>query len=175
MQYINIIIQQVSKVFFYRCVVEEMPQKSGENLVQLGEDEYSRKVSVSVADEGETAIVVSMVGLNKFDEVETDTKTQTFVLTSEDNSQTLTWSTAVEAREVELALPCDTSLGSSNCLVKTELEISDEPVSDCINDSKGVESSEEECANEFSITNNSSNGSSDTGVHQQQLHGNFSL
>ncbi|PON31524.1 TNF receptor-associated factor [Parasponia andersonii] len=128
-----------------RCVVDEVPLKPDKNLEQgsnhrstsengniecEAEGTYSKKVSISVADAGETAIVVSMVGGNKSAEeleenilptveVDKDLKTQTFMLTSEDNSKKLTETSGktstsqpiLKEQELELFLSCDTSLG----------------------------------------------------------------
>lgn len=141
-----------------RCIVDEVPPKPDGSLEQpssnpsglgnanresLSEDTYSRKVSISVADSGETAIVVSMVGGNKLTEepqesvmptheVDKDFKTQTFVLTSEESSHKLTTSSEeksitqpiLKARELELSLSCDASISfPSSCSVKREVLI----------------------------------------------------
>ena len=166
-------------IFSSRCVVDEVPQKLDENLEQgsnhpsssenvnresVTEDNYSKKVSISVADTGETAIVVSMVGGNKSAdepgenilprvEVDKDLKTHTFMLTSEDNSQKLTapsreTSTTqppiLKARELELSLSYDTSEHNSF---------------------GGIKSSLGELAEESHISNTHLDNNSDMGLH----------
>lgn len=169
-----------------RCVVDEVPRKPDENLEQgsnhssssenanrecVAEDSYSNKVSISVADPGETAIVVSMVGGNKSAEeprenirptveVDEDLKTHTFMLTSEDNSQKLTVSSRetsttqpfLKAQELELSLSCDTSL-SVDKSINEHISFGD------INSLSG------ELAEESHISKNLSSNNSDMGLH----------
>ncbi|XP_050379027.1 uncharacterized protein At4g10930 isoform X2 [Argentina anserina] len=97
-----------------RCVAGDMPQNSDagsvqrsnsqcdlENRESLTEDTFSRKVSVSSVDTGDTAVVVSMV---------TDSGMITVKL---------------EAQELELSLSCDTSFSlPSNALAHKQLRSS---------------------------------------------------
>ncbi|KAF4351075.1 hypothetical protein F8388_013180 [Cannabis sativa] len=133
-----------------RCIVDEVSPKPDDNLEHgsnypcssenantecAAGDTYSKKVSISVADAGETAIVVSMVGDGKLAEepreiiqpkieVDEELVTQTFILTSEDDSQKLTASSmeistthpTLKARELELSLSCDISLNADKSL-----------------------------------------------------------
>ncbi|XP_062074592.1 uncharacterized protein At4g10930 isoform X2 [Humulus lupulus] len=169
-----------------RCVVDEVPLKPDDNLEQgynypyssenantecTAGDTYSKKVSISVADAGETAIVVSMVGGSKLTEeprdnilptveVDKDLVTQTFILTSVDDSRKLTASSmeisttqqSLKARELELSLSCDISLN----------------VDKSTNEHSGFggnKSSSVELAEESHISNNLSDNSSGMGLH----------
>jgi hypothetical protein len=108
------------------------------------EDAFSGKVSVSVADAGETAVVVSIVGENQWTsrpnenflsavKVEKDFNTETFLSTSDASShevETPSTEKAIiqsifEGKELELSLSRDTSfILPSNSLVLSELKTS---------------------------------------------------
>ena len=174
--------QQPDRNLVQNYITPDGPQNA--NKEQLAEDTYARKVSISVADSGETAIVVSMVEGNKLTEEPLDNnlsaveigkelKTQTFMLTSEDNSQKLTTPSEersvskpiLKTRELELSLSCETCHSfSSHCLVKRELITSASP----INDYSGSNSSKislGEVANTSHIGKNLfDSGSSDMGL-----------
>ncbi|KAL5552287.1 hypothetical protein UlMin_002463 [Ulmus minor] len=180
-----------------RCVVDEIPQKPSGNLVHSGkpsgfedynqesfaEVTYDGKVSVSVADAGETALVVSMVGGNKFSEeprenilptieVDKDLKTKTLALMSGDNSQEEEATSmeksitqpVLEAQELELSLSHDKSSSfPSNCLVN-ELNIS--AIAKSVNELcsfDGVKNSSVKLFNESHVSNIPSDGNFDMG------------
>ncbi|KAM0978991.1 hypothetical protein ACFX13_015180 [Malus domestica] len=134
-----------------RCVADEMTKKSDADSVQrsnrqygpenangkpIAEDNLSRKVSVSVADSGETAIVVSMVGENHWfggpsesvlptGEVGKDPETKELVLSS-DNIHKLRKPSpertinqpVIVAQQLKLSLSSDTSGLPSNSLAQ---------------------------------------------------------
>lgn len=139
--------------FFCRCLVDEMPQNSDAGSVQrsngrfdlenvnnesLNEESFSRKVSVSVVDTGDTAVVVSMVGDSSESilptlEVGKDLETESLVSASEDGhndshkvekfsgEKTI----KLETQELELSLSCDTSFSvPSNALAHKQLRTS---------------------------------------------------
>lgn len=164
------------------------------------EDTYSRKVSISVADAGETALVVSMVGGRKLTEepnvdipsivqVDKELKTKTFILTSEDNSQKVATpfrenskpQLVIGAQELELSLSCDTSSSfPSNCLTHSEVKTSDNEQMDRQGSPDGIKSSLGNIVNESHISNTLYDNNSDMGVHLglsvgSFLSGNFNI
>lgn len=174
-----------------------MPQKPDGNIEQRPsgpenfnedcsvEDIYSRKVSISVADAGETALVVSMVGGSKLTEelsdnipstiqVDKELKTKTFILASEDNSQTVATPSrehskpqqVMGAQELELSLSCDTSSSfPSNCLTCSEVKTNADEQMDWIRSFDCVKSSLGNVVNESHISNTLSDNNSGMGVH----------
>ncbi|XP_062026252.1 uncharacterized protein At4g10930 [Rosa rugosa] len=130
-----------------RCVVGEMPQNSDvgsiqrsngqydlENSDSLTEDTFSRKVSVSSVDTGDTAVVVSMVGDSGQSilpnvEVGKGFETESLVSASEDRHESEIPSGVktikLEAQELELSLSCDTSFSlPSNALAHKQVKSS---------------------------------------------------
>ncbi|XP_048320341.2 uncharacterized protein At4g10930 isoform X1 [Ziziphus jujuba] len=180
-----------------RCIVDEVPQKPDGNIEQRPsgpenfnedcsvEDIYSRKVSISVADAGETALVVSMVGGSKLTEelsdnipstiqVDKELKTKTFILASEDNSQTVATPSrehskpqqVMGAQELELSLSCDTSSSfPSNCLTCSEVKTNADEQMDWHRSFDCVKSSLGNVVNESHISNTLSDNNSGMGVH----------
>lgn len=143
-------------------------------------DTYSRKVSVSVADAGETAVVVSVVGGSKLAEessgrimsthqVDKELKTKTLLLTSEDDNETVATPSressitqpVLEAQELNLSLSCSSTGFPSNCLTHKEIKTSaDEPMEkhrsfDDIKNSSGNLSNESHNNNNQSDSNSS--------------------
>lgn len=134
--------------FFCRCLVDEMPQNSDAGSIQrsngqfdlenvnnesLNEETFSRKVSVSVVDTGDTAVVVSVVGDSTESilptlEVGKDLETESLVSASEDSHKVEKISgektIKLEAQELELSLSCDTSSLPSNALAHKQLRTS---------------------------------------------------
>lgn len=125
--------------FCPRCIVDKLPQKSDVTSIQrpnnqcgpenadsecLVEAAFSGKVSVSVADTGDTAVVVSMVGGNQSTEAlsrnflsapEADKdQVETSISNSDVNNSKVETSSNnkpnQEAPRLELSLSCDTSL-----------------------------------------------------------------
>ncbi|KAF3448723.1 hypothetical protein FNV43_RR09436 [Rhamnella rubrinervis] len=176
-----------------RCVVDEMPQKpdgnvSGPENVNRdcsAEDTYSRKVSISVADTGETAVVVSMVGGSKLTgepserilstlPVDEEVKTKTYVLTSEGNNQTVATPSressitqpVLEAQELELSLSCDSSFSfPSNCLTHWEIKTSADETMDEHRRFGDIKNSLGNLSNESHNNNNLSEINSNVGLH----------
>lgn len=104
------------------------------NNESLNEETFSRKVSVSVVDTGDTAVVVSMVGDSSESilptlEVGKDLETETLVSASEDSHKVEKFSgektIKLETQELELSLSCDTSFSlPSNALAHKQLRTS---------------------------------------------------
>ncbi|KAJ0106239.1 hypothetical protein Patl1_17505 [Pistacia atlantica] len=181
-----------------RCTVDE-PQKSAVNLTQstnsqcgpesaegecLAEAAFSRKVSVSVADAGETAIVVSTVGGNQCTEepneysqlmleVDKGLRSETFI--NDGNGpkadsplgKRTDIPTVLEMQELELSLLHGTSSSlPSNSLGHTELKIScsDEKVNEqCSSD--GVKISLSKSFNEIYTGRKLFESESSIGLH----------
>ncbi|KAK9274810.1 hypothetical protein L1049_022062 [Liquidambar formosana] len=184
-----------------RCVVDKMPQKSDVTSIQspsnqcgpenadsecLVEADFSRKVSVSVADAGETAVVVSMVGGNQWTEVPSknflstpevgkDLKIETFILSSDADSpkvETLSNSRTniqpnLEAQGLELSLSHDTSFSlPSTSLVLSEVKTNG--ADKAMNEQSGFDGfsiSSRNSFGEFNIKNSLSEGGSSIGLH----------
>ncbi|XP_068305155.1 uncharacterized protein At4g10930-like [Pyrus communis] len=139
-----------------RCLVDEMTKKSDAGSVQRSnkqygpenpngepeaEDNLSRKVSVSVADSGETAVVVSMAGENHgygkpsesilpTGEVGKDLKSKELVLSTDDSHklEKPSWERNInqpvlEAQQLKLSLSSDTSSLPSNSLAPKQMFI----------------------------------------------------
>lgn len=104
------------------------------NNESLNEETFSRKVSVSGVDTGDTAVVVSMVGDSSESilptiEVDKDLETEPLVSASEDSHKLEKFSgektIKLETQELELSLSCDTSLSlPSNALALKQLRTS---------------------------------------------------
>lgn len=140
-------------------------------------DTYSRKVSISVADAGETAVVVSMVGGSKLTgepserilstlPVDEEVKTKTFILTSEENNQTVATPSressitqpVLEAQELELSLSCDSSFSfPSNCLTHRESKTNADETMDEHRRFGDIKNSSGNLSNESHNNNNNSN------------------
>ncbi|CAL9030432.1 unnamed protein product [Prunus brigantina] len=170
-----------------RCVVDEIPKKSDTDSVQrsnsqygpenanresLDEDNISGKVSVAVADSGETAVVVSMVGENQriaepskrvlpTVEVGKDLESETLVLASEDShklarptkERTIT-QPVLGAQALELSLSCDTSNVPSNSLAQqfrmsTDGSTNELSSFDCIGNPSGKSFNESHISNKL--------------------------
>lgn len=123
-----------------KAAVECSPDSS--NSECHAKDSFSGKVSVSIADTGETAVVISMVDRNKWVpaksekgllplEVDGDLLTESCNLMSDTNSQLpgtekTTMSPVMEGEELELSLSHDMSCNlTSKSLVHNDLKKSD--------------------------------------------------
>ncbi|KAM2271118.1 hypothetical protein ACFXTI_038486 [Malus domestica] len=181
-----------------RCVVDEMTKKSDAGSVQRSnkqygpenangepeaEDNLSRKVSVSVADSGETAVVVSMAGENRgygkpsesilpAGEVGKDLKSKELVL-STDNSHKLekpSWERNInqpvlEAQQLKLSLSSDTSSLPSNSLAPKQLRMSTDGSTNEPSSFDGITNASGKTFDESQISNKQSDNDSNVGLH----------
>lgn len=181
-----------------RCVVNELSNIQDGNLLQkhnkpsspedvntlcYTEDSYSKKVSVTVADDGETALVVSMVGENKLTEelgenpppdLEVDGDLKSNMYSLEDNSQKVEYpllkesstQSMSEAQELKLTMSCETSSSfPSNGLFQRELIMgADQPMNEHDN-SDGTQSSSGKLSSETQIASDQCNINSNMGLH----------
>ncbi|KAF5460535.1 hypothetical protein F2P56_020399 [Juglans regia] len=180
-----------------RCV----PQESGVVLTQrpnnergpedancesFVEDAFAGKVSISVADAGETAVVISMVGENQWTgepnesflstvKVEQDLKTETVISSSDAIShkvETPSMEKTIiqpifEAKELELSLSHDPSFSlTSNSLVISELKTSSAVKAMKEQSSfHGIENTSRKLTSESCIGNRQSEDESTIGLH----------
>jgi len=163
------------------------------------EDAFSGKLSVSVADAGETAVVVSIVGENQWTakpnenflstvKVEKDLKTETFISISDASSHKVetpsTEKTIIqsifEGKELELSLSRDASfILPSNSLVHSELKTSS--ADKAMNEHSsfhGIGTTSRKLISESCIVNRQSENESTIGLHLglsigSSLSGNF--
>lgn len=178
-----------------------MPQESGVVLTQrpnnergpedancesFVEDAFAGKVSISVADAGETAVVISMVGENQWTgepnesflstvKVEKDLKTETFISSSDAIShkvETPSMEKTIiqpifEVKELELSLSHDPSFSlTSNSLVISELKTSSAVKAMKEQSSfHGIENTSRQLTSESCIGNRQSEDESTIGLH----------
>ncbi|KAB2603906.1 hypothetical protein D8674_041446 [Pyrus ussuriensis x Pyrus communis] len=181
-----------------RCVVDEMTKKSDAGSVlrsnkQYGpenpngepeaEDNLSRKVSVCVADSGETAVVVSMAGENHgygkpsesilpTGEVGKDLKSKELVLSTDDSHklEKPSWERNInqpvlEAQQLKLSLSSDTSSLPSNSLAPKQLRMSTDGSTNEPSSFDGITNASGNTFDESQISNKQSDNDSNAGLH----------